>query len=148
MSYSRPHLKTLQARLDEPPKFMIVVAGPRQIGKSTMVRQALAGRPSSFEATDQSATVTVDPFSDAASTIQGEPGAKATENGSSTSGHRHAPKPGRSPRGNAMSWQSMRFRRFQDGQKSSRGFGTQTGLGKLPCTLCFWGLRLGLCRRV
>ena len=79
MSYSRPHLKTLQARLDEPPKFMIVVAGPRQIGKSTMVRQALTGRPSSFEATDQSATVTVDPFSDAASTIQGEPGAKATE---------------------------------------------------------------------
>jgi predicted AAA+ superfamily ATPase len=53
MPYNRPHLKTLEARLDEPPKFMIVVAGPRQIGKSTMVRQALAGRPSTFEATDQ-----------------------------------------------------------------------------------------------
>ena len=76
--YNRPHLKTLEARLDEPPKFMIVVAGPRQIGKSTMVRQALAGRPSTFEATDQPATVTVDPFSDAVSTIQVEPGAKAT----------------------------------------------------------------------
>jgi hypothetical protein len=79
MLYNRSHLRTLQARLDEPPKFMIVVAGPRQIGKSTMVRQALDGRPSTFEATDQSATVTVDPFSDEASTILGEPGAKATE---------------------------------------------------------------------
>jgi len=48
MSYSRPHLKMLQARLDEPPKFMIVVASPRQIGKSTMVRQALAGCLSNF----------------------------------------------------------------------------------------------------
>jgi uncharacterized protein len=70
MSYSCPHLKTLQARLDEPPKFMIVVAGPRQNGNSTMVRQALAGRLSTFEATDQSATVTVDVFSDSASPIQ------------------------------------------------------------------------------
>jgi uncharacterized protein len=79
MLYNRHHLETLEARLDEPPRFMIVVAGPRQIGKSTMVRQALAGRPSTFEATDHSATITVDPFSDAASTIQGESGAKATE---------------------------------------------------------------------
>ena len=79
MPYNRPHLKSLEARLEEPPKFMVVVGGPRQIGKSTMVRQALGGRPSTFEATDQSATVTVDSFSDTASTIQGEPGAKATE---------------------------------------------------------------------
>ena len=71
MQYNRPHLKSLEARLEEPPKFMVVVGGPRQIGKSTMVRQALGGRPSTFEATDQSATVTVDPFSDTASTIQG-----------------------------------------------------------------------------
>ena len=71
MPYNRPHLKSLEARLEEPPKFMVFVGGPRQIGKSTMVRQALGGRPSTFEATDQSATVTVDPFSDTASTIQG-----------------------------------------------------------------------------
>ncbi len=73
--FSRPHLKTLKARLDEPPRFMIVVAGPRQIGKSTMIRQALVGRPSTFEATDQP----LDPFRDTASSIQPEPGAKVTE---------------------------------------------------------------------
>jgi predicted PilT family ATPase len=33
----------LEARLNEAPQFMIVVAGPRQIGKSTLVRQALSG---------------------------------------------------------------------------------------------------------
>ena len=42
MTYSRPHLKTLEARLDEPPKFMIVVAGPRQIGKATMVAKRIS----------------------------------------------------------------------------------------------------------
>ena len=77
-TYSRPHLKTLEARLDEPPRFMIVVAGPRQIGKSTMVRQAIAHRPSTFEATDQSATNAIDPFSDAASATLMEAGAKAS----------------------------------------------------------------------
>ena len=76
-SYSRAQLEFLQARLNEPPKFMIVVAGPRQIGKSTLVRQALAGRPSSFEATDQPASPQPDPFSEDVSYIQTEPGAKA-----------------------------------------------------------------------
>jgi predicted AAA+ superfamily ATPase len=79
MLYTRPHLKTLEARLNEPPKFMIVVAGPRQIGKSTMVRQALDGRPSSFEATDQPATMAIDPSSDLVDTTQTNPGAKPTE---------------------------------------------------------------------
>lgn len=79
MLYNRPHLKTLEARLNEPPKFMIVVAGPRQIGKSTLVRQALASRPSSFEATDQSVGPTIDPFSDVTSTVHQEAGTKATE---------------------------------------------------------------------
>jgi predicted AAA+ superfamily ATPase len=79
MPYRRPHQKTLEARLDEPPTFMIVVAGPRQIGKSTMVRAALAGRPATFEAADLPAGAPIDPFSPAASIIQAEPGAKATE---------------------------------------------------------------------
>ena len=78
MQYNRPHFKILEARLDEPPKFMIVVTGPRQIGKSTMVRKVLAGRPSSFEATDQPDIKPFDPLSDTASAIQAEPGAKAT----------------------------------------------------------------------
>jgi hypothetical protein len=38
MPFARPQLKTLETRLNEPPKFMIVVAEPRQIGKSTMAR--------------------------------------------------------------------------------------------------------------
>jgi predicted AAA+ superfamily ATPase len=56
---------------------MIVVAGPRQIGKSTLVRQALAGRPSSFEATDQPVSAQPDAFSEDVSPVQTEPGAKA-----------------------------------------------------------------------
>lgn len=44
---------------------MIVVAGPRQVGKSTMVRQALSGYRdrSSFVAVDQPLPEAVDPFS-------------------------------------------------------------------------------------
>ena len=57
---------------------MIVVAGPRQIGKSTLVRQALAGRASSFEATDQPIPVQPDALSENAPSVQSEPGAKAT----------------------------------------------------------------------
>ena len=78
MSYSRPHLKKLVARLNEPPKFMIVVAGPRQIGKSTLVRQALSGRPSSFEATDKPISTDFDPFTETAS-VQSEPGSHFNE---------------------------------------------------------------------
>ena len=78
MTYDRPHLKTLEARLNEPPKFMIVVAGPRQIGKSTLVRQALSGRPSNFEATDRPISTDFDPFSES-TTVQTEPGSNFNE---------------------------------------------------------------------
>lgn len=53
MTFSREQATKLQQRLDEPPVFIIVVAGPRQVGKSTLVRQVLAGRASSFIAVDQ-----------------------------------------------------------------------------------------------
>ncbi len=53
MIFSREQAQTLRQRLDETPTFIIVVAGPRQIGKSTMVRQVLAGRAASFVAVDQ-----------------------------------------------------------------------------------------------
>ncbi len=56
---------------------MIVVAGPRQIGKSTLVRQALAGRPSNFEAADQSASPQPGRLNEDAAAVQWEPGAKA-----------------------------------------------------------------------
>ena len=40
--YKRPILKTLQERLDEPRRFIQVLAGPRQVGKTTIARQAMA----------------------------------------------------------------------------------------------------------
>ena len=40
-SFQRAQLSTLLSRLREPPKWLIVVAGPRQTGKTTLVRQAL-----------------------------------------------------------------------------------------------------------
>lgn len=44
MRYQRPHAKTLRDRLSEPVSKMIIVAGPRQVGKTTMVRSALQTR--------------------------------------------------------------------------------------------------------
>lgn len=55
-NYQRKAIRTLIDRLSESPRFMIFVAGPRQIGKTTLVRQALATiDPSSynFVAVDQ-----------------------------------------------------------------------------------------------
>ena len=40
-SFQRAQLSTLLSRLREDPKWLIVVAGPRQTGKTTLVRQAL-----------------------------------------------------------------------------------------------------------
>ena len=41
MDYIRKQYHTLSARLQEPRRFMQVVAGPRQVGKSTLVDQVL-----------------------------------------------------------------------------------------------------------
>lgn len=43
--YQRPESATLTARLRETPRFLIVVAGPRQVGKTTMVHKVLANYP-------------------------------------------------------------------------------------------------------
>lgn len=40
-AYLRPHVATLLSRLAEPPARLIIVAGPRQVGKTTLVRHAL-----------------------------------------------------------------------------------------------------------
>ncbi len=39
--YTRPYAVKLSSRLREPRRFMQIVAGPRQVGKTTLVRQAL-----------------------------------------------------------------------------------------------------------
>lgn len=44
-NYLRPTTHRLMMRLTEPVRRIIVVAGPRQIGKTTAVHQALRGRP-------------------------------------------------------------------------------------------------------
>lgn len=40
-SFRRAQADTLQARLREPRRFLQVVSGPRQVGKTTLVRQVL-----------------------------------------------------------------------------------------------------------
>ena len=46
MVFRRSTADTLTQRLSEPPKKLWVIVGPRQVGKTTMVRQVLADRPS------------------------------------------------------------------------------------------------------
>jgi predicted AAA+ superfamily ATPase len=41
--YRRPHAATLAARLREPRRFIQVVAGPRQVGKTTLVQDVVEG---------------------------------------------------------------------------------------------------------
>ena len=40
--YIRPYAQVLAKRLREPRRFIQVIAGPRQVGKTTMVHQVLA----------------------------------------------------------------------------------------------------------
>jgi predicted AAA+ superfamily ATPase len=53
-AYRRGAFGQLAGRLSEPVRFIQVVAGPRQVGKTTLVRQALAeaARPSHFASAD------------------------------------------------------------------------------------------------
>ena len=39
--YKRSEYKTIKSRLEEPRRFIQVIVGPRQIGKSTVVKQVL-----------------------------------------------------------------------------------------------------------
>lgn len=43
MSYQRPQFQILRSRLAEPRRFIQVVAGPRQVGKTTLVQQVCEG---------------------------------------------------------------------------------------------------------
>jgi len=44
--YKRKEVEALKLRLSEPPRFLLFVAGPRQVGKTTMVQQVLEQFPS------------------------------------------------------------------------------------------------------
>lgn len=68
MPFERSQINILRLRLKESPRFMIVVAGPRQIGKTTLVRQALSTHPSTFVAADQPLPEAIDPFGEQNST--------------------------------------------------------------------------------
>lgn len=53
--FTRAHAGVLEARLNEPRRFLQVVAGARQVGKTTLVEQVLAaaGRPSIYASADE-----------------------------------------------------------------------------------------------
>ncbi|KUK78200.1 MAG: Uncharacterized protein XD92_0463 [Proteiniphilum acetatigenes] len=52
--FHRSYLKTVKARIEEPRKFIQVVLGPRQVGKTTMITQLLPqlSIPNSYESAD------------------------------------------------------------------------------------------------
>lgn len=76
MSFHRHQVQLLQTRLQEPPQFITIVTGPRQVGKTTLVRQALASCANYFVAVDQpveASPFTDDSFSAPTSEIEGAP---------------------------------------------------------------------------
>ena len=60
-TFERPHGKTLLARLREEPRWLIIITGPRQTGKTTLVKQVLGRipRPSTHIAVDAPDPATV-----------------------------------------------------------------------------------------
>lgn len=66
MPYEREQLSTLLTRLDEVPERLIFVTGPRQTGKTTLVRQALEriGHPDGYLSVDEPASSALPLFHD------------------------------------------------------------------------------------
>ena len=63
-AYQRAQVTTLLHRLDENPHHLIIITGPRQTGKTTLVQQALdrIERPHRYLAVDETAPATLPPF--------------------------------------------------------------------------------------
>ena len=63
-THERAQVATLLDRLDKAPERLIVVTGPRQTGKTTLVRQALGriDRPHRYLPADEPEPVTPPPF--------------------------------------------------------------------------------------
>lgn len=55
MTYQRTQVSVLRSRLAEAPRFIHIVAGPRQVGKTTLVRQAIDGLAHKFVSVDPQA---------------------------------------------------------------------------------------------
>src|SRR5665811_674626 len=64
MAFHRNQVQALRDRLQEPPLFITIVAGPRQVGKTTLVRQALEKCADQFIAVDQPAEPRASAFGD------------------------------------------------------------------------------------
>lgn len=76
MAFQRDQVHTLQSRWQETPQSITIVTGPRQVGKTTLVRQALASCANYFVAVDQpveSSPFTDDSFTASTSEIEGAP---------------------------------------------------------------------------
>ncbi len=53
MAFQRSQVQALRDRFEEAPRFITIVAGPRQVGKTTLVRHALTQTAHEFIAVDQ-----------------------------------------------------------------------------------------------
>lgn len=76
MTFLRNQVHALKNRLQEAPQFITIVTGPRQVGKTTLVRQALTSCANYFVAVDQpieARPFTFDSFSSPTSEVEGAP---------------------------------------------------------------------------
>ena len=118
-TYERRQVNTLLCRLAEPPTRLIVVSGPRQTGKTTLVRQAL-NRARSPELISRSTPRTPqNPLSDTVrqSKLSGRLTC-GTAHGWSANGSGPATRPETSAA--AACWRWMRSKKFPSGQRRSK----------------------------